>query len=98
MKIRRIERSAYVGPVHNLSVEEDESYSAEGIAAHNCRCRKISRSTEDLKRLGLTVSTGSDLHGLPDEGWQNQSVLLGLHAWDFSAFLLELHRNPIVDG
>jgi len=29
------ERFHYRGPVHNLHVEEDESYVAEGIAVHN---------------------------------------------------------------
>lgn len=36
---------------------------------HNCRCRKVSRSADDLKRLGLTVTSGAELSGLPDEGW-----------------------------
>jgi uncharacterized protein with gpF-like domain len=41
---------------------------------HNCRCRKVSRSSEDLTRLGLTVSSGADLMGLPDEGWDAGAV------------------------
>lgn len=36
---------------------------------HQCRCRKVSRSEADLKRLGLTVTNGSALTGLPDPGW-----------------------------
>lgn len=38
---------------------------------HNCRDRKVSRSEEDLKRLGLKVSKGSEAwaRALPDEGW-----------------------------
>ena len=61
---------------------------------HNCRCRKISRSEADIKRLGLTVSTGSDLAGLPDDGWENQSVLTSRSTWDFSdVVLLELRAE-----
>lgn len=34
--IRSIEKEEYTGTVYNLSVEDDESYIAEGIAVHNC--------------------------------------------------------------
>lgn len=27
--------------VYNMSVEEDESYVANGIVCHNCRCRSV---------------------------------------------------------
>lgn len=40
---------------------------------HCCRCRPVSRSEKDLKRLGLTVVKGSTLKGLPDPGW-NSSI------------------------
>jgi phage gp29-like protein len=43
---------------------------------HNCRCRKISRSERDLKRLGLVVVDGSALSGLPDPGWDTGSLLV----------------------
>ena len=33
-----IEVYDYDGYVYNLAVNEDESYVAEGIAVHNCRC------------------------------------------------------------
>jgi hypothetical protein len=36
LKMRLIERAPYDGIVHNLHVEEDESYVVEGIAVHNC--------------------------------------------------------------
>lgn len=42
---------------------------------HNCRDRKVSRSARDLKRLGLTVVDGSSLTGLPDHGWNSDSLL-----------------------
>lgn len=33
---------------------------------YNCRCRLVSRSQDELDRLGLNLSTGADLSGLPD--------------------------------
>lgn len=41
---------------------------------YNCRCRIVSRSQRDLERLGLSVSSGSDLSGLPDKGFQSRPV------------------------
>lgn len=32
----------YAGPVYNLQVAGDESYVAQGIAVHNCRCTMLS--------------------------------------------------------
>lgn len=43
---------------------------------HNCRCRAVSRSAADLKRLGLPVTIGAQLRGLPDEGWDASGSLL----------------------
>lgn len=43
---------------------------------HNCRCRTVSRSAADLKRLGLTPTTGAQIDGLPDEGWNTSGSLL----------------------
>lgn len=43
---------------------------------HQCRCRKVSRSEADLKRLGLTVTSGADIAGLPDPGWNASLSLL----------------------
>ena len=40
-----------------------------GHMGFNCRCRRVSRSEADIKRLGLTVSSGAELVGLPDEGF-----------------------------
>lgn len=42
MQVQRIEhlsRERFTGEVFNLSVAVDESYVAEGLVAHNCRCR-----------------------------------------------------------
>ncbi len=74
MKIRSIGAVPYEGKVHNLSVDGDESFTVEGVAAHNCRCRKVSLSAFDLARRGLTVTDGGALSGLPDRGW-NAAVL-----------------------
>ena len=43
---------------------------------HNCRCRSVSRSARDLERLGLAVTIGAQLRGLPDEGWDASGSLL----------------------
>jgi phage gp29-like protein len=43
---------------------------------HNCRCRKVSRSEKDIKRLGLKVVDGSTLKNLPDPGWDSSESLL----------------------
>lgn len=43
---------------------------------HNCRDRVVSRSAQDLKRLGLTPTIGAALQGLPDEGWDASGSLL----------------------
>lgn len=41
MKIRRISREHYCGPVYNLGVEKDHTYFAEGVLVHNCRSTLI---------------------------------------------------------
>jgi hypothetical protein len=98
VKIRAIRRVPFVGTVHNLSVEEDESYTAEGLAAHNCRCRKISRSEADVQKLGLTVTSGSDLGGLPDEGWDSShSTMLDRRTYDFLVIFEAWRRAPDAD-
>lgn len=43
---------------------------ANGLLASNCRCRKVSRTQEDIDRMGITVITGADVSGLPDPGWE----------------------------
>jgi hypothetical protein len=35
-KVTKIDLEHYVGPVYNLSVDDQESYVVEGIVAHNC--------------------------------------------------------------
>lgn len=41
-----------------------------------CRCRAVSRSAADLKRLGLVPTIGAQIRGLPDEGWDAGGSLL----------------------
>lgn len=48
-----------------------------GIVASNCRCRIVSRSEADLKRLGLEVSDGAEvLKDLPDPGFTSSASML----------------------
>ena len=61
---------------------------------HNDRCRKISRSAADLTRLGLSVTSGTTLKGLPDEGWDASGSLLTSRApYDFGAVLMQMDRE-----
>ncbi len=39
--VTSISRELYAGPVFNFSVEEDESYIANGCVAHNCACELV---------------------------------------------------------
>ncbi len=36
VKVTKLERLQYEGPVYNFHVEEDESYTVDGVAVHNC--------------------------------------------------------------
>ena len=55
----------------------DPAWSRVGPpAGFQCRCRRVSRSPADLKRLGLTPTIGAALSGLPDEGWDASGSLL----------------------
>jgi DNA polymerase I-like protein with 3'-5' exonuclease and polymerase domains len=37
VRIKRIVKKEYVGEVHNISVEKDESYISNGLVSHNCK-------------------------------------------------------------
>jgi hypothetical protein len=41
VSIAGVSLTHYKGVVHNLTVDEDESYFAEGIASHNCQCQLV---------------------------------------------------------
>lgn len=62
------------GDTHGKVVRADDPSRAKAMLpwGHNERCREVSRSEADLKRLGLTVSKGADvLKNLPDPGWDS---------------------------
>lgn len=42
----------------------------------SCRCKIVSRSEREIKRLGLTVRRGSEISGLPDPGWSSSKFAL----------------------
>ena len=76
MKIKAISKVPFDGTVYNLGVEDDESYIANGIVVHNCRCILVPVTRFELQRLmskgeGIEVSTKDDLPGnFPDEGFK----------------------------
>lgn len=43
----------------------------------SCRCGSMPLEQEDLTVLGLTITPGSDLKGLPDEGFESKVELFG---------------------
>jgi hypothetical protein len=47
--VRRVSTRAYSGPVYNISVAEDETYTVNGIAVHNC---KMYSSAARFSRMG----------------------------------------------
>lgn len=55
LKLQKVERRPYSGMVHNLQVEEDESYVVEGIAVHNCWI-----SDQAVRAGGFSFSTGEE--------------------------------------
>ena len=79
MKIKSIKRIPFEGTVYNLGVADDESYVANGIIVHNCRCTLIpitSIEIDDLKAKGqgVEVSTEDDIPvGFPDPGFKSFS-------------------------
>ena len=79
VKIKRISRVKRRGCVYNLSVREDESYVAEGMAVHNCRCRVVSLSEQQAQ--GLTISVGAAIDYLPDPGFASGSPSLLAAVW-----------------
>lgn len=69
--IKRKETLTEEGFVYNLTVEEDESYHAEGIISHNCpKCRKTRSEIEEagdkgeLPNMNLKFNRYNQLHGV----------------------------------
>ena len=75
MKIKSIRKVPYSGTVYNLGVEEDESYIANGIIVHNCRCVFVPITSVEVDRevksgSGIEVSSHRLPVGFPDEGFK----------------------------
>ena len=68
IKLREVRREAYSGMVHNLHVEEDESYVVEGLAVHNCMAMFFARESISKWGTGSTMGVGGTggLGGLND--------------------------------
>lgn len=71
MKIKNIIRHKFSGVVHNISVEDDESFTANGVKVKNCRGIWVSILTdeEDLPPIGgvpasLRARTGDTVNDL----------------------------------
>lgn len=62
----KIEKVQYDGPVYNMHVEEDESYTVEGVAVHNCYF-----SREQAREFGV-------LRGMPDGGGNQGSIAMSV--------------------
>lgn len=84
----------YAGPIHNLHVEEDESFVAEGIAVHNSwffreACRKFERiqrrRNSRLEGGGGTVYLGESREVRAHEETDEDSVAEGIDARDYDA-------------
>ena len=74
MKIKSIRKVPYSGIVYNLGVDEDESYVANGIVVHNCRCRVIAITAPEVEReikagRGIEVSSKKLPSDLIDKGF-----------------------------
>lgn len=48
-KVLSITRREDTQPVYNLEVEGDESYVANNLVVHNCRCRWVRINTDFFK-------------------------------------------------
>jgi len=67
--ITSIEEATYEGPVHNMEVDEDNSYVVEGVASHNCtvdgtQCTKCGHWAADETEMCPCVkySKGNSFH------------------------------------
>ena len=71
-KVKSVDRVPYVGLVYNLEVEEDQSYTSDFIAVHNC-CTSVEAGLSKNPILstdfaGLKTTVGSAGILLPHEG------------------------------
>jgi hypothetical protein len=82
-RVRSVEQSKIAIPVFNLAVEEDESYTADGIVVHNCQPFSVAgkgRGADDPRHLWPhlfrlvravrpPVLVGEQVAGKPGYGW-----------------------------
>jgi len=50
----------FEGPVYNLGVEDDESYMANRIAVHNCRCNKVPVTSNQTYSVSTRIAVRPD--------------------------------------
>jgi len=62
--VSKTERYPFDGDVYNLTVADDESYVANGLIAHNCRCHAQTVDQQELERNNWTVETEDPTGGL----------------------------------
>ena len=65
--IREVREKMYVGPVYNIEVEEDHSYTANGLAVANCQNADISQRR---KVEGIEVTPEDVVRMTVDQGCQ----------------------------
>lgn len=51
-RIKKIKRVPYDGTVHNVEVQDDHTYFADGILVHNCRSIIVPITVMEVDRLG----------------------------------------------
>ena len=56
VKVTKIQRQLYCGNVHDISVAEDESFVAGGVAVANCRCGFTPLTIRQAARKGVLVA------------------------------------------
>ena len=71
LRIKKITKRPFKGTVYNLAVRDEETYTANGIAVHNCRSTTISVTTyEPPVKLDKGLAVGRDGEPLvPQKGF-----------------------------
>lgn len=70
MRIKAIRKKSFSGRVYNLGVQDDESYMANGIAVHNCRCFIVPVTQFEVERKGTPAEDVNLPADFPDPGFQ----------------------------
>lgn len=75
--IRKIEmRSVKKIPVYNFSVEEDESYTVNGVAVHNCSAPKYGSTSLHAGCVEIFVKAGAKFRYSSVENWSQDTYNL----------------------